>query len=104
MEFFLKYKVIILRLFGLGMFIVSVFVHFSNTPKDMSENERAVANIARMQRTVSVSLKANTKSSGSSVSKQMSEFQEKQKEIFSIFLMVSSMLFFGFSFIKKDVK
>ena len=50
MEFFNRYKIVILRSAGAVMLIVGFAVHFWVTPQEgLSANQKAAANVARME-------------------------------------------------------
>lgn len=104
MDFFLKYKIIILRTLGILMLVVSLAVYFWSTPKEgLSANDRAAANVARME------AKAAGKSSvGSSAKKDDSKFledlknkQTQQAQYLVIIIMLFGIGFLGYSFVPK---
>ena len=105
MEFFLKHKIVILRTLGGLMLLVGFALHFWTTPKEgISANERAAANIARMEAKV----KGNSPSSGKSTKKDDSNFldkfkdtQEKQLQYLTILAMIFGVGFLGYSFMPK---
>lgn len=105
MEFFLKHKIVILRSLGGLMLLVGFALHFWTTPKEgVSANERAAANIARMEAKV----KGNAPSSGKSAKKDDSKFldklkdtQEKQLQYLTILAMIFGVGFLGYSFMPR---
>ena len=105
MEFFLKYKIVILRSLGALMLVIGFTIHFWVTPKKgFSENDRAAANVARMEAKVKGRANA-TKKAKSDHSKFMDKLkntQEKQMQYLTIFSMLLGALFLGYSFIKRD--
>lgn len=105
MEFFLKYKIVILRSLGALMLIVGFAIHFWVTPKKgLSENERAAANVARMEVHVKGASKGEkkVKPNHSKLMEKLKHSQEKQMQYLTIFSMLLGALFLGASFLKKE--
>lgn len=101
MDFFLKYKIIILRTLGIVMLVASLAAYFWTTPKEgLSANEKAAANIARME------ARASGASSGavSNENKFLEELKNKQAEqaeYLVIIIMILGVGFLGYSFMPK---
>ncbi|MEN8304321.1 MAG: hypothetical protein ABFQ64_09640 [Campylobacterota bacterium] len=108
MEFFLKYKTVIMRSLGALMLVVGFAIHFWATPKEgISANERAAANVARMEAKVKGESSAQSKSSKKSDSKFLEELkktQEKQLQYLTIIAMILGVGFLGYSFMPKREK
>ena len=105
MKLFLKYQEIILRVGGGLLLLTGFIIHFWVVPpKGMSENERASANLARIEASVSGSsknLQANKKADTSHFIKKLKETQKKQLEYLTIVSMVLGSLSLGYSFVKR---
>lgn len=103
MEFFTQYKTIIFRSVGALMLLVGFAVHFWSTPqKGISENDRAAANVARMEAKVKGSSTShNSKSNESIFLQEFKNKQAKQMEYLTILVMILGVGFLGYSFIKK---
>jgi len=102
-DFLKKHQIILLRSVGGFIVLLAFIIHFWSTPKKgVSENERAAANIARMEAQV-----AGTSSSAKSTQPKKSPFleafeskKEKQMRYLSILAMILGLGFFGYSFVK----
>lgn len=105
MEIFLKYKIVLFRSMGAVMLLIGFVIYFWTSPKEgMSENERAAANIARMEVKVKGQNSLQNKSVKKSESKFLDEFkntQEKQLQYLTIIIMILGVGFFGYSFVPK---
>ena len=105
MEFFLKHKTVIMRSLGAVMIVIGFTIHFWATPKEgMSANERAAANVARMEAKVKGQNSAQSKSSKKSDSKFLDELkgtQAKQLQYLTIIAMILGVGFLGYSFLPK---
>jgi uncharacterized protein YjeT (DUF2065 family) len=102
LEFFLKYKTVLLRSVG-GLMIVAGFaIHFWTAPKEgVSEIEIAAANVARMEASVSGASSSSKKTQNSQkYLEELKSTQEKQMRYLTIITMVLGVGFLGFSFIK----
>jgi len=105
MEFLKKNQIILSRTLGGIIILVAFVIHFWSTPKEgVSENERAAANVARMEAHTS-----GKKNSSSATKEKQSPYLEafeskraKQMEYLSILAMLIGIGFFGYSFIKKE--
>lgn len=107
MEFFLKHKTVILRSLGSLMLVVGFGIHFWVTPKEgLSANQKAAANVARMEAKVKGSSAKSSKSPQKDSSKFLEELkntQEKQMQYLTILAMIIGVGFLGYSFMpKKD--
>ena len=105
MEFFLKHKTVIMRSLGGLMLVVGFAIHFWATPKEgISANDRAAANVARMEAKVRGHNSAQSKSSKKSDSKFLDELkdtQAKQLQYLTIIAMILGVGFLGYSFMPK---
>ncbi|MEN8303841.1 MAG: hypothetical protein ABFQ64_07210, partial [Campylobacterota bacterium] len=93
---------------GALMLVVGFAIHFWATPKEgISANERAAANVARMEAKVKGESSAQSKSSKKSDSKFLEELkktQEKQLQYLTIIAMILGVGFLGYSFMPKKEK
>ncbi|MEA3331961.1 MAG: hypothetical protein U9Q29_09750 [Campylobacterota bacterium] len=107
MEFFLKHKTVIFRSLGAVLLVIGFGVHFWVTPKEgLSANQKAAANVARMEAKVrgetSSSLKSQKKD-GSKFLDELKNTQKKQMQYLTIIAMIVGIGFLGYSFMpKKD--
>jgi len=104
-EYFLKHQQIILRTVGALFLLLGFVVHFWVVPqKGLSKNDRAAANLARIEASVSgkSSSKATKKKSDTSkFLKELKNTQKKQMEYLTIIVMLLGAGSLGYSFIKK---
>lgn len=102
MQFILEYQKIILRVVGGLFLVVAIVIHFWSMPKPaLSENEKALANLERMQ--ASVAAKSSVqKPNASHYLKHLKETQKKQLEYLTILLIVLGVGALGYTFIKRD--
>jgi uncharacterized protein YjeT (DUF2065 family) len=102
LEFFLKYKTVLLRFVGVLLLLVGFAVHFWAAPKEgLSEMEIAAANVARMEASIA-GVDSSTKKA-QSTPRFMEEFkntQEKQMRYLTIIAMILGVGFLGYSFMK----
>ncbi|QOP40470.1 hypothetical protein [Sulfurimonas marina] len=106
MEFFLKHQTVIFRSVGAFLLVMGFALYFWAAPqKVLSENERAAANLARMEASVSGSssskASARQQSNASPISAAMQETQKKQIRMLMIMVMIFGAGFLGYSFLKK---
>ncbi len=106
MEFFLKYKIVILRAAGVLMLVIGFSIHFWVTPKDvLSENDKAAARIARIEAKVkgnnSQNSKQPAKKDNAKFLKKMQDTQTKQMQYLTIIAMILGVGFLGYSFVPK---
>lgn len=104
MEFILNYKQVIVRSIGILLLVLGFATHFWVTPKEgMSQNELAMANLARMEASVSGSSKSNkqAKPDASHYTKAFENTQKKQVEYMTILVMIMGIGLLGYSFISK---
>ena len=105
MEFFLKYKQIILRAVGVLLLLIGFVIHFWSMPQEvMSKNDRAAANLARMEKSVqshSNSSKSKKKPDSSKFLKELKDQQEKQMQYLTIIMMILGASSLGYSFFKR---
>ena len=105
MEFFLKNQKLIFRVLGTLLLMTGFVLYFWVTPKQgISENDRAAANVARMEAQVKGTSSKSTKQApdSSKFLDKLKQTQEKQLEYVLIFAMVFGVGFLGYSFIKKE--
>ncbi|MBU1928144.1 hypothetical protein KKG77_04000 [bacterium] len=102
MEFFLKYKTVLLRFAGALMIVIGFAIHFWTAPKEgVSEMEIAAANVARMEASVSgVGGSSKKTQSTQKYLEELKSTQEKQMRYLTIIAMVLGVGCLGFSFIK----
>jgi len=109
MDFFFKNKIVIMRVLGSVMLIVGFAIHFWVTPKEgLSKNQRAAANVARMEAKMAPKVTKTLKSQkkdDSKFLKSLKKTQEKQMQYLTILAMVFGVGFLGYSFIpRRDLK
>ena len=107
MDFFLKNRIVLVRSVGAIMLIVGFAAYFWVTPKEgLTANERAMANVARMEARSSGNKPSSKQSSRSEDSKflqDLKETQAKQLEYLTIIAMILGAGFIGYTFVgKKD--
>ena len=105
MEFFLKNQKIIFRIIGTILFLVGFALYFWTTPKQgISENERAAANVARMEAKVKGSSSKSVKQTpdSSKFLDKLKDTQEKQVQYALVLAMLFGAGFLGYSFLKKE--
>lgn len=105
MDFFLKYKTIILRSMGAFMLVVGFAVHFWVTPsKGLSENDKAAARVARMEASAKgqdSKKSASTKKDDTKFLEKLKDTQAQQLQYMMILVMLFGVGFLGYSFIPK---
>ncbi|MDF1876584.1 hypothetical protein JHD47_01995 [Sulfurimonas sp. SAG-AH-194-L11] len=105
MEYFLKHQQVILRSLGALLLLVGFVIHFWTVPqKGVSPNDRATANLARMQASVKgtpATQKSKSKPDSSKFLDELKSQQEKQIEYFTILMMLLGAGSLGYSFLKK---
>ncbi|MFT5659410.1 MAG: hypothetical protein ACI9TV_000026 [Sulfurimonas sp.] len=105
MNYFLQYKIIILRSLGALMLIIGFAVHFWTIPKEgLSQNDKAAARVARMEASAKGKSSSNFKSPKKDDSKfleKLKDTQTKQMQYMTILVMVFGVGFLGYSFIPK---
>ena len=105
MEFYLKHQQVILRSVGVFLLLIGFVIHFWTIPKEgLSKNERAAANLARMEASVagsSSSAKQQKKPDTSKFLKELKNTQAKQAEYLTIIMMLLGGGALGYSFIRK---
>ena len=100
MDFFNQNKIIILRSIGALMLVVGFAVHFWTTPKEgLSANEKAAANVARMEaRVAGKSSASSAKQNDSKFLNDLKETQAKQLQYLTIIAMILGVGSPGYSF------
>ena len=108
LKFILKHKTVILRSLGSLMLVVGFGVHFWVTPKEgLSANQKAAANVARMEAKVRGGSSSSSKSQKKDDSKFLEELkntQDKQMRYLTILAMIVGVGFLGYSFMPKKEK
>ena len=108
MEFYKENKILILRVAGIAMLLIGFLIQFWVTPKEvLSANDRATANIARMEAKVSgngASSKSSKSHSSSKILDELKNTQAKQMQYLTIIAMIFGIGFLGYSFIKPTSK
>ena len=96
----------ILRSLGGVMLVFGFALHFWTTPKEgISANDRAAANIARMEAKVagqSSSASKSTKKDDSKFLDKLKNTQEKQMRYLTLLAMIFGAGFIGYTFVKKE--
>jgi len=94
-----------MRSLGGVMLVVGFAIHFWATPKEgISANDRAAANVARMEAKVKGQSSTQSKSSKKSDAKYLDELkdtQAKQLQYLTIIAMILGVGFLGYSFMPK---
>lgn len=94
-----------MRSLGGLMIVIGFAIHFWTAPKEgVSANERAAANVARMEAKVAGQSSTESKTSKKSDSKFLDELkntQEKQMQYLTIIAMILGVGFLGYSFMPK---
>jgi len=105
MEFFRKNSIVILRSLGALMLVVGFTIHFWTVPqKGLSANEKAAANVARMEAKVAGSSsksQKSTKRESSDFLQELKKTQAQQLEYLTIIAMLLGVGFLGYSFVPK---
>ena len=105
MEFFLKHKIVILRSVGALMLVVGFAIHFWTVPqKGLSANEKAAANIARMESKMAPKGSGSNKTSkknDASFLKELKKTQAKQLQYLTIIAMILGVGSLGYTFLPK---
>lgn len=109
MDFFLKHQTVIFRTLGAFFLVLGLVLYFWAAPqKVMTDNEKAAANLARMEAAVSAgsSSKSSTQQNvdHSKISEAMIETQKKQVRMLMIMVMIFGAGFLVYSFLKKEDK
>ncbi len=94
-----------MRSLGGVMLVIGFAIHFWATPKEgISANDRAAANVARMEAKVKGQSSTQSKSSKKSDAKYLDELkdtQAKQLQYLTIIAMILGVGFLGYSFMPK---
>jgi len=105
MEFFSQHKIVIMRSLGAVMLVIGFAIHFWTTPQEgLTANQRAAANVARMEAKVAgggSSSKSSAKKDDSKYLKEFKDTQKKQMEYLTIIAMILGIGFLGYSFFPK---
>jgi energy-converting hydrogenase Eha subunit F len=104
-EFFFKNQKLIFRVAGSMLLFIGFVLYFWVMPKQgISENDRAAANVARMEAKVKGTSSKSAKEApdSSKFLDKLKQTQEKQSEYALILAMVFGVGFLGYSFIKKE--
>jgi len=105
MEYFRKNSIVILRSLGALMLVVGFTIHFWSMPqKGLSANEKAAANVARMEAKVAGSSsksQKSTKKDSSDFLQELKKTQAQQLQYLTIIAMLFGVGFLGYSFVPK---
>jgi hypothetical protein len=107
MDFFLHYKIIIMRSLGAMMLIVGIAVNFWSMPQSgMSANDKAAARITRMNASTQSNKSSYTKlnqsqKDSSSFLDALKKTQAKQMKYITMIAMIMGVGFLGYSFFPK---
>lgn len=105
MEIFLKHKTVIFRSLGGLMLLIGFVTYFWATPKEgISANQRAAANVARMEAKVAGQNSQQSESSKKNDSKfldKLKNTQAKQIQYLTIIAMILGIGFLGYSFMPR---
>ena len=105
MEYFRKNSIVILRSLGALMLVIGFTIHFWSMPqKGLSANEKAAANVARMEAKVTGSSsksKKSTKKDSSDFLQELKKTQAQQLQYLTIIAMLFGVGFLGYSFVPK---
>ena len=103
-ELYLKHQTVIFRTLGALLLVIGFAAYFWTTPKEgLSANEKAAANVARMEAQAmgGSSAGGKPKSNESTIMKKYKETQAAQVRIVLILMMISGVGFLGYSFVRK---
>ena len=90
------------KIMGANFLVMALVLLFWSQPKEgMSEDERAAANVARMEAQVSGSSQKEA-TQPPSFMKEYKQAQEAQLRIFLIFMVISGAGFLVYGFLKKE--
>lgn len=104
MDFLVKHQTLLFRIVGALLFVVSFVVMFWSTPKQgLTQNDRAAANVARMEARMAGSMGSaqKEKPKNSPFMKSYKDTQAQQLRYLLIVFMIVGAGFLGYSFIKK---
>jgi len=94
-----------MRSLGAIMLVVGFAIHFWTMPQEgLSANQRAAANVARMEAQVagkSSTSKKSAKKDDTKFLKELKNTQEKQMQYLTIIAMIFGVGFLGYSFLPK---
>lgn len=97
-----KNKKLALKVTGVNFLLMALVLLFWSQPKSgMSENEKAAANLARMEAQVRTASQKPA-SSADDFKLAHSQYQEKQVQIFLVLMIVFGVGFLGYGFLKKE--
>ena len=105
MVFYLKHQQVILRTVGSLLLLVGFVIHFWLTPQPtLTKNDRAAANLARMEASVSrssSSTQSQSKPDTAKFLKELKNTQEAQAKYLTIIMMILGVGSLGYSFLRK---
>lgn len=105
MEYFLKHQKMILRIAGAVMLVVGLSLYFWAAPeKGLSENEKAAANLARMEAATQGGASKSVKTQPPSHKIAASLRETRKQQLRTLMLMVIALGggFLVFSFLRKE--
>lgn len=100
LEWVKKNQKLAYKITGANFLLMALVLLFWSQPKaGLSENEKAAANVARME----AKTKGRVSSSAAgNIMKEHHESQKKQLRIFLIIMTISGAAFLGYGFLKKE--
>lgn len=104
MEFFLKHKTVIFRTLGVIFLLIGFLIRFWVMPQEVvSQNDRASANLARMEASVAGAAHQSSKKKvdKTHLLKKLKETQKKQLEYLTILAMFLGGVSLGYSFLGR---
>ena len=105
LDFYLKHQQVILRTAGAILLLVGFVIHFWVTPQPaLTKNDRAAANLARMEASVAGASSSTEKKSKPDTAKFLKELkntQEAQAKYLTIIMMILGVGSLGYSFVRK---
>lgn len=103
LEWVKKNKKLSSKILGVNFLLMALVLLFWSQPKEvMSENEKAMANIARMEAQASGRSSKAKESSSNSIMKEYKETQKAQLRVFLIAMFICGVGFLGYGFLKKE--
>ncbi len=102
LEWFKRNKKLAYKITGVNFLLMALVLLFWSQPKEsFSENEKAAANVARMEAQAS-SAGGSKPSAPPNFMQEHQETQKKQLRIFLIIMVIAGAGFLGYGFLKKE--
>jgi len=103
LEWVKKNKKLSSKILGVNFLLMTLVLMFWSQPTEvMSENEKAMANIARLEAQANGSSSKAKASSSESIMKEYKETQKTQLRIFLVLMFISGVGFLGYGFFKQE--